>query len=81
MFLIGNLFPIAPRQVTLSTTDLFNQYKALRSTTERLRDALLTGGFCLVIVLLIQWVDSVYIEFFQFSAFLNLLIGFLLIQL
>lgn len=79
MFLIGNLFPVAPKQLTLSTTDLFNQYQALKSSTERFRDALLAGGFFLLIILLLQWVNSFYVEQFQFIAFLSLLIGFILI--
>ncbi|MFX0208331.1 MAG: hypothetical protein ACFFDT_20270 [Candidatus Hodarchaeota archaeon] len=79
MFLVSNLFPVAPKQLTLSTTDLFNQYQALKSPTERFRDALLAGGFFLLIVLLLRWVNSAYVELFQFSAFLSLLIGFILI--
>ncbi|MFX1282472.1 MAG: hypothetical protein ACFFB5_02410 [Promethearchaeota archaeon] len=79
MFLGGSLFPVAPKQLSLSTTDLFNQYQALKSPTERIRDALLAGAFCLLIVLLLKWVDSAYIELFQYTAFLSLLIGFILI--
>lgn len=79
MFLIGSLLPVAPKQLTLSTTDLFNQYQALKSSTERVRDALLAGGFFLLIILLLQWVNPFYVELFQFIAFLSLLIGFILI--
>lgn len=81
MFVLGNLFPVAPKQVSVSAsaTDLFNQYQALRSRTERLRDALLFGGLCLLVFLLLQWVSATHLEIFQFIVFLSLLIGFILI--
>jgi hypothetical protein len=80
LFVLGSLLPVAPKQVSVSAsaTDLFNQYQALRSRTERLRDTLFFGGLCLIIFLLLQWV-SLHLEIFQFSAFLSLLIGFILI--
>ncbi len=79
MFLFGSLLPVAPKKLSLSATDLFNQYQALKSRTERFRDALLAGGFCLLIFLLLQWISSAYLEPFQFAAFLSLLLGFILI--
>jgi hypothetical protein len=79
LYLISTLIPGSSKQISLSTTDLFNQYQALKSQTERFRDALLAGGFCLLIFLLLQWVNSLYIELIQFVAFLSLLIGFILI--
>ncbi|MFW9903993.1 MAG: hypothetical protein ACFFFH_06640 [Candidatus Thorarchaeota archaeon] len=82
LFLVGSLLPVAPKQVSVSTvsaTDLFNQYQALRSRTERLRDTFLLGGFCFLIFLLLQWVSPTYLEIFQFTSFLSLLIGFILI--
>ena len=79
LYLISTLLPVSPKQISLSATDIFNQYMALKSQTERFRDALLAGGFCLLIFLLLQWVNSIYIEQIQFVAFLSLLIGFILI--
>lgn len=79
LFILGSLLPITPTQLSLNTTDLFNQYQALKSPTERLRDTLLTGGFFLLIFLLLQWISTDYLEIFQFLAFLSLLIGFILI--
>lgn len=79
LYLISTLLPVSPKQISLSATDLFNQYQALKSQTERFRDALLAGGFCLLIFLLLQWVNSIFIEQIQFVAFLSLLIGFILI--
>ncbi|MFX1247680.1 MAG: hypothetical protein ACFFBQ_09880 [Promethearchaeota archaeon] len=79
MFLLGSLLPVAPKQVTLSATDLFNQYQALRTPVERIRDGLLAGGCILFIILFLQWVTLAYVELFQYTAFLSLLIGFILI--
>jgi hypothetical protein len=82
LFLLGSLLPTAPKQVSVSAvsaTDLFNQYQALRSRTERLRDAFLFGGFCFLVFLLLLWVNPAYVEIFQFTSFLSLLIGFILI--
>ncbi|UCG02065.1 MAG: hypothetical protein JSW11_21035 [Candidatus Heimdallarchaeota archaeon] len=82
LYLLGSLLPVSPKQVSVSAvsaTDLFNQYQALRSRTERLRDVFLFGGFCFLIFLLLQWVGSAYLQIFQFTSFLSLLIGFILI--
>jgi hypothetical protein len=82
LFLLGSLLPVAPKQVSVSAasaTDLFNQYQALRSRTEKLRDAFLFGGICLLIFLLLLWVSLDYLQIFQFTSFLSLLIGFILI--
>ncbi|MFX0123620.1 MAG: hypothetical protein ACFFAE_08250 [Candidatus Hodarchaeota archaeon] len=81
LFLFGSLLPVAPKQVSVSAsaTDLFNQYQALRSRTERLRDAFLFGGLCLLIFLLFQWVSSIHLQIFQFTSFISLLIGFILV--
>ncbi len=79
MFLIGNLIPVAPKELSLSATDLFDQYQALKTQKERLRDAFLFGSVCLLIFLFLQWIGSSYIELFQYIAFLSLFIGIILI--
>lgn len=79
MLLIASLLPIVPRQLSLSTADLFSQYQALKSRTERFRDALLFGGLCFIVFILLKWIDSNYIEYFQFIAFFSLIIGIVFI--
>ena len=81
MFVLGSMLPAAPKQLTasVSATDLFNQYQALRTRTERLRDAFLFGGLCILTFLLLQWISSSYLQIFQLVAFLSLFIGLILI--
>ncbi|MFX0185935.1 MAG: hypothetical protein ACFE95_22855, partial [Candidatus Hodarchaeota archaeon] len=48
VYLIGNLLPGNPSQLSLDTRNIFDQYMALKSRTERFRDALFSASIVLI---------------------------------
>ncbi|MFX0149437.1 MAG: hypothetical protein ACFFAJ_01530 [Candidatus Hodarchaeota archaeon] len=80
VYLIGNILPGAPLQVSLNASNIFDQYNALKSRTERVRDALLSASFVLMIFLFLPgWFSLEYRDFFQYIAFIGLIMGIILI--
>ncbi|MFX0171280.1 MAG: hypothetical protein ACFE9L_05120 [Candidatus Hodarchaeota archaeon] len=80
VYIIGNILPGAPLQVSLSTSNIFEQYNALKSRTERVRNALLSASFVLLIFLFLPgWFSPEYRDFFQYIAFIGLIIGIIMI--
>ncbi len=75
-FLLGSLLPGIPPLRFLSISSLFEQYLALKSRTERFRDALFFSGITILIFLLLDWLVT-YRDLFQYLAFLGLVVGFL----
>lgn len=75
-FLLGNLLPGIPPLRLLSISSLFEQFMALKSRTERFRDALFFSGITLLIFLLLDWL-VIYRDLFQYLAFIDLVVGFL----
>ncbi|MHA2225526.1 MAG: hypothetical protein ACXAC8_10005 [Candidatus Hodarchaeales archaeon] len=79
LYFISNLFPEVPVEVSLSPVSIFDQYQALKSRPERIRDALLFSSICLLIFSGLGWVGQNYAEIFQYIAVMGLFIGLILI--
>jgi hypothetical protein len=83
-FLLGNIItgsrkPITvSRNVNMSMESLFEQYQALKTRNERIRDALFFGSLSLFLFIWLGWIEN-YIDLFQYIAFFSLIIGFILI--
>jgi hypothetical protein len=84
LFLLGNILPSRskpkqlPKNVNISMESLFEQYHALKSRNEKIRDALFFGSLCLFLFIWLKWIAN-YVELFQFIAFIGFVIGFILI--
>lgn len=82
-FLLGNILPSRvkpkqlPKNVNISMESLFEQYQALKSRNEKIRDALFFGCLCLFLFIWLKWIEN-YVELFQFIAFIGIVIGFIL---
>jgi hypothetical protein len=79
-YMIGNLLPGTPPQLSLDTSNIFEQYMALKFRTERFRDALFSASIVLIIFLFLPgWFSVEYRDFFQYIAFIGLVISIILV--
>lgn len=77
-FLLGNLLPGTPAQLSMSVSSILEQYSAMKTRSERFRDANLTGG---LILLLILWLPSWIVvnrDLFSALALLGIMIAVIL---
>jgi len=80
VYLIGSILPGAPPRLSFDTSNLFDQYMALKTRTERFRDAVLSVSIVLLIFLFLpEWISVEYRDFIQYVAFIGLVIGIILI--
>jgi hypothetical protein len=84
LFILGNILPGSSKpvkiskQMKISVDSLFDQYQAMKSRNERIRDALFFGSICLFLFIWLRWIEN-YIEIFQFIAIIGLFIWFILL--
>ncbi|MFX0088091.1 MAG: hypothetical protein ACFFAU_20725, partial [Candidatus Hodarchaeota archaeon] len=84
LFLLGNVLPGGSKPIKISKdmkmsmNSLFDQYQAMKSRNERIRDALFFGSICLFIFMWLNWIEN-YKEIFQFIAIIGLFIWFILL--
>ncbi|NHJ00915.1 MAG: hypothetical protein EAX86_02180 [Candidatus Heimdallarchaeota archaeon] len=79
LYLFGSVLPGVPKQISFDASSFINQYQALQTRMERIRDALLTSAITLLIFLWLQWINLSNRELFQYIAFICLVMGILLI--
>lgn len=84
LYLLINILPsvskpiITSEKVNLSVDNLFNQYQALKSRNERVRDTLFFSSLCLLGFLWLNWIEM-YGDVFRFIAVVGLFLWFVLL--
>ncbi len=83
LYLLINVLPgvskpiITSKKVNISVDNLFNQYQALKSRNERVRDSLFFSSLCLLGFLGLNWIEM-HGDVFRFIAVVGLFLWFVL---